>query len=70
MAIVLEANYSKKLGLHSVTFAYSRRGCPLNTGTKTYSPVSYDDARRIFDKLVREKMAKSYTPGDDARPWK
>lgn len=53
----------------SVTFAYGRRGATLNTGTKTNSPVSYDDAKRIFDKLVREKMAKGYTPGADGTPY-
>lgn len=53
----------------SVTFAYGRRGAALNTGTKTNDPVSYDDARRIFDKLVREKLAKGYTPGADGTPY-
>lgn len=53
----------------SVTFAYGRRGATLNTGTKTNSPVGYDDAKRIFDKLVREKMAKGYTPGADGTPY-
>ncbi len=56
-------------GLYSVTFAYGRRGSTLNTGSKTSSPVSYDDAKRIFDKLVREKMAKGYTPGADGTPY-
>lgn len=37
--------------------------------SKTSSPVSYDDARRIFDKLVREKTAKGYTPGADGTPY-
>lgn len=53
----------------TVTFAYGRRGSTLNTGTKTSSQVSYDDAKRIFDKLVREKMAKGYTPGADGTPY-
>jgi len=56
-------------GLFSVTFAYGRHGSTLNTGTKTNAPVSYDDARRIFGKLVREKMAKGYTPGADGTPY-
>ncbi|MBE0542256.1 MAG: WGR domain-containing protein [Verrucomicrobia bacterium] len=54
---------------YSVTFAYGRRGATLNTGTKTSSPVSYEDAKRIFDKLVREKLAKGYTPGADGTPY-
>jgi len=52
-----------------VNFAYGRRGSTLNTGTKTTVPVNYEDARRIFDKLVKEKMAKGYTPGADGTPY-
>ncbi len=54
---------------YSVTFAYGRRGSTLSTGCKTSSPVSYDEAKCIFDKLVREKMAKGYTPGADGTPY-
>jgi predicted DNA-binding WGR domain protein len=56
-------------GLFAVTFAYGRRGSTLSTGTKTNSPVNYDDAMRIFEKLVREQMAKGYTPGADGTPY-
>ena len=56
-------------GLYSVTFAYGRRGSTLNTGSKTSNPVNYDEAKRIFDKLVREKTAKGYTPGADGTPY-
>lgn len=56
-------------GQFTVTFAYGRRGATLSTGTKTSSPVSYDEAKRIFDKLVREKTAKGYTPGADGTPY-
>jgi len=52
-----------------VNFAYGRRGSTLNAGTKTNVPVDYPDARRIFDKLVREKTAKGYTPGPDGTPY-
>jgi bifunctional non-homologous end joining protein LigD len=52
-----------------VNFAYGRRGSTLNTGTKTNVPVEYDNAKRIFDKLVKEKMAKGYTPGADGTPY-
>jgi len=37
----------------------------MNTGTKTQAPVDYDTAKSIYDKLVREKMAKGYTEGPD-----
>src|ERR1700722_11970127 len=49
-----------------VNFAYGRRGSSLNSGTKTNLPVDYPDAKRICDKLVREKQAKGYTPGESA----
>lgn len=49
-----------------VNFAYGRRGSTLNTGTKTNVPVDYDDAKRIYDKLVKEKTAKGYSAGLDS----
>ena len=49
-----------------VNFAYGRRGSTLNTGTKTTSPVSYDVAKGIYDKLVKEKTGKGYTAGEAA----
>ena len=52
-----------------VTFAYGRRGATLTTGTKTQTPVNYADAKIIYDKLVREKTAKGYTPGEDGTPY-
>ena len=52
-----------------VTFAYGRRGSTLNTGTKTNVPVSFDDAQRIFDKLVKEKKGKGYTEGEAGTPY-
>lgn len=52
-----------------VTFAYGRRGTTLSTGTKTQAPVPYDTAKGIYDKLLREKTAKGYTPGADGTPY-
>jgi bifunctional non-homologous end joining protein LigD len=52
-----------------VNFAYGRRGSTLNTGTKTNVPVDFDGAKRIFDKLVKEKCAKGYTPGESGTPY-
>jgi bifunctional non-homologous end joining protein LigD len=52
-----------------VNFQYGRRGSTLNTGTKTNVPTDYDNAKRIFDKLVREKTSKGYTPGQDGTPY-
>lgn len=52
-----------------VIFAYGRRGSTLSTGTKTTTPVEYDEAKAIFDKLVTEKTANGYTPGIDGTPY-
>ena len=52
-----------------VNFAYGRRGSTLNTGTKTTIPVDHPSAKGIYDRLVREKTAKGYTPGPDGTPY-
>ncbi len=56
--------------LFAVNFAYGRRGSTMQTGTKTSTPVDYETAKGIYDKLVREKTAKGYTPGEDGTPYK
>jgi bifunctional non-homologous end joining protein LigD len=53
----------------AVTFAYGRRGSTLKTGTKTPAPVDYATAKKIYDQLVKDKMAKGYTPGEDGTPY-
>ena len=52
----------KESGGYVVTFSYGRRGGPLKSGTKTNNPVSLDEARVIFNKLVDEKTKKGYNP--------
>lgn len=52
-----------------VTFAYGRRHSTLNTGTKTSDPVNFNQARQIYDKLVKEKMAKGYSEGENATAY-
>lgn len=52
-----------------VNFAYGRRGTTLNTGTKTNVPVTFDDAKRIFEKLVKEKKAKGYIESESGTPY-
>lgn len=49
--------------LYQVNFQNGRRGGPLQSGTKTASPLPYDKAKKIYDKLVAEKIGKGYTPG-------
>lgn len=52
-----------------VNFAYGRRGAALNAGTKTACPVDHEEARRIYQRLIRDKMAKGYTEGPDGAPY-
>jgi len=52
-----------------VNFSYGRRGSTLQTGTKTTSPVGYPEAKKIYEKLVREKTAKGYTSGEEGTPY-
>ena len=63
---VYQASIRPKDDGYQVHFAYGRRGSTLSTGSKTQAPVTYPIARDIYDKLVREKMAKGYKPGADA----
>jgi bifunctional non-homologous end joining protein LigD len=54
--------------LFVVKFAYGRRGSTMNTGTKTQAPVDCESAKALYDKLIREKMAKGYAQGPDSTP--
>ena len=49
-------------GGNVVNFRYGRRGSSLTVGTKTSAPVDFEHAKKIFDKLVKEKTTKGYTP--------
>jgi bifunctional non-homologous end joining protein LigD len=55
--------------LYSVNFQYGRRGSTLQTGSKTTAPVTLEQAKKIFDKLVAEKRAKGYTDGESGIPY-
>ena len=62
---VYKAALEEQDGLFLVNFAYGRRGATLKTGTKTQSPVPYEKAKKIYDKLVLSKSAKGYVPNED-----
>lgn len=47
-------------GGYFVDFQYGRRGNSLVEGSKTHSGIGYDNAKKIYDKLIREKIAKGY----------
>ena len=49
-------------GGNVVNFRYGRRGASLTVGTKTSAPVDFAQAKKIYDKLVKEKTSKGYTP--------
>ena len=66
---VYRAAIETRDGGYIVNFAYGRRGSTLNTGTKTTSSVTLDEAQRIYDKLVKEKMAKGYISGEDSMAY-
>ena len=59
---VYEANLIQSGTGWTVTFAYGRRGNALAPGTKTTKPIKYEDAKKIYDQLVRSKTSKGYTP--------
>lgn len=65
---VYQASIQPKDAGFMVHFAYGRRGSTLNTGSKTTAPVAYQIAKGIYDKLIREKTAKGYRPGETSAP--
>lgn len=66
---IYQAAIEEASGGFVVTFAFGRRGTTLQTGTKTSSPVPYEKAKAIFDKLVASKLARGYTPGAEGTPY-
>jgi bifunctional non-homologous end joining protein LigD len=62
---VYQAALQPRGGGYVVNFAFGRRGGTLQAGTKTPEPVGYAEARRVYDRLVREKTARGYRPGPD-----
>lgn len=48
-------------GLFTVDFQYGKRGSKLKDGTKTNTPVSFEEAQKIYDSLLKEKTAKGYS---------
>jgi len=66
---IYQCSIESKGNLFVVNFAYGRRGYTLNTGTKTSSPVDCDEAKAIYDRMVKEKKAKGYTEGENGTPY-
>ena len=40
-----------------------------SSAAKTTSPVDHAEAHRIYEKLVKEKLQKGYTPGEEGAPY-
>tara|TARA_Y100001970_G_scaffold232603_1_gene289615 strand:- start:753 stop:1025 length:273 start_codon:yes stop_codon:yes gene_type:complete len=59
---VYQAELKEVEGGSNVTFQCGRRGNPLQSGTKTKTPAPYQDAKKIYDKLVKSKTSKGYAP--------
>lgn len=57
---VYHATVEEKDGGHVVNFQYGRRGGTMNTGSKTSSPVTLDEAVKVWTKLINSKLAKGY----------
>lgn len=55
-----------KDGGWSVEFQFGPVGGFVQGGTKTKSPVAFDVAKSIYDKIIKEKRAKGYVEGADA----
>lgn len=52
-------------GKYYVNFAFGKFGAVLKEGTKTDTPVSLVDAKRIFDDLISSKVKKGYSENLD-----
>ena len=63
------AELVEKEGGFVVNFRYGRRGAALTTGTKTTAPVPYDKAKKVYDKLIGEKLKKGYSPGESGTAY-
>ncbi len=66
---IYRAELAPQDGGFVVRFAYGRRGSTLASGTKTPHPVTHGEAEDIYNKLVKSKTAKGYTPGEDGTPY-
>jgi len=52
-----------------VTYQYGRRGSTLRPKTKHESPVSFAEAKTVYDSMVKKQLAEGYTTGADGTPF-
>jgi bifunctional non-homologous end joining protein LigD len=56
---------SEQVGGFTVTCFYGRRGSTMAQQSKTPNgPVSLEAANKIYDRMLKEKLAKGYRPGE------
>src|SRR5258708_16653603 len=55
--------------LFTVNFQYGRRHSTLSGGTKTAVPVTYEQAHKTYDKLVKDKHGKGHSEGSSDTPY-
>lgn len=65
---VYRAELQEQNGGWTVHFAYGRRGTTLTAGSKTSKPIEYNEAKRIYDRLIQGKVAKGYSPAEGSMP--
>ena len=65
---VYHATVEERDGGYVVNFQYGRRGGHMTTGSKTSSPVSPEEAVKVWTKLVDSKLAKGYRHMTDEGP--
>ena len=66
---IYQAGIAPKDGGYIVHFTFGRRGSTLQTGVKSQTPVPFEEASRVYDRIVSEKLAKGYTPGKSGTPY-
>lgn len=59
----------EKNGKYTLPFTYGRRGDTGQSGNKATKPLDYDKAKKMYDKIVAEKMAKGYSAGEGMKPY-
>lgn len=52
-----------------VNFRFGKRNTKLQMGTKTTSPVEFEKAEKIYEKLIKEKTSKGYTFDEIGTPF-
>lgn len=50
-----------------INFQYGAIGSTLRPGTKTPSPISEGEAEKLFQKLIKERLAKNYKPSGESK---